>query len=65
MEQLRKNLRPYASLFLRLGLGFVFLLFAYHKLAVPEQGRVEIQGILDFLGIGAASAINYYLGIAE
>ena len=65
MEQLRKNLRPLAPLFLRLGLGFVFLLFAYHKLAVSEQGRVEIQGILDFVGIGAASAIHYYLGIAE
>ena len=51
--------------FLRLGIGLVFLLFAIHKLAVPEQGRVEIQGILDFVGVGASSAMNYYLGIAE
>lgn len=65
MDQLRTGLHSYAPVFLRLGLGLVFLLFAYHKLAVPEQGRVEIQGILEFLGIGAVSAINYYLGIAE
>jgi len=65
MENLRKKLLPYASVFLRFGLGLVFLLFAYHKLSIPEQGRVEIQGILSFLNLGAVAAMNYYLGIAE
>jgi len=64
-EKLRKKLLPYAPLFLRIGVGIVFLLFAYHKLRVPEQGRVEIQGILEFLNLGAVAALNYYLGIAE
>ena len=65
IEELRKKLLPYAPLFLRIGIGIVFLLFAYHKLNVPEQGRVEIQGILESLGLGAVAAMNYYLGIAE
>lgn len=65
IEELRKRLSPYAPLFLRVGIGFVFLFFAYHKLSVPEQGRVEIQGILEFLDLGAIAALNYYLGVAE
>ena len=65
LVSIQTRLRPYAPLFLRFGLGLVFLLFAYHKLAVPEQGRVEIQGILNFVGLGASAAMNYYLGLAE
>lgn len=56
--------KDYAPLFLRLGLGIVFLLFGFHKLAAPEQTRAEIQLLLD-IGLGSAAAINYYMGIIE
>lgn len=51
-------------LFLRLGLGVVFILFGIHKLSSPSQASSEIQLLLD-IGIGPASALNYYLGLAE
>ncbi|MBI2591453.1 MAG: DoxX family protein [Candidatus Brennerbacteria bacterium] len=53
-----------APLFLRLGLGLVFILFGYHKLSVPGQATAEVQLLLN-IGIGSASAINYYLGLVE
>ena len=57
------------NIFFAFFLSFIFSqrieLFAYHKLRVPEQGRVEIQGILEFLDLGTVAAMNYYLGIAE
>src|SRR3989344_2063556 len=61
---MNENLKKYAPIFLRLGLAIVFLLFGYQKLSVPEQTRAEIQLLLD-VGLGSASAINYYLGLAE
>lgn len=59
-----ENSKKYAPLLLRLGLGLVFLLFGYHKLALPEQAQAEVQLLLE-VGIGTAAALNYYLGIAE
>lgn len=61
---IKENFKNYAPIFLRLGLAVVFLLFGYQKLSVPEQTRAEIQLLLD-IGLGSASAINYYLGLAE
>lgn len=64
LNSIRQKLKPYAPLFLRLGLGAVFLLFAFQKLSHPEQGQAEIQLLLN-IGIGGASAMNFYLGITE
>ena len=64
MDNLLTKLKPYAPLFIRLGLAAVFLLFGYHKLYEPEQARAEIQLLLD-LGIGSAAAINFYVGLFE
>ena len=64
MDNLITKLKPYAPLFIRLGLAAVFLLFGYHKLSEPEQARAEIQLLLD-LGIGSAAAINFYVGLFE
>lgn len=61
---MNENLKKYAPILLRFGLAVVFLLFGYQKLSVPEQTRAEIQLLLD-IGLGSASAINYYLGLAE
>lgn len=61
---MKESLEKYAPLFLRLGLAVVFALFGYQKLSVPEQTRAEIQLLLD-VGLGSASAINYYLGLLE
>lgn len=55
----------WALLILRIGLAVVFLLFGYQKLASPAQTTSEIQILLNFLGLGAASALNFYLGITE
>lgn len=54
-----------ALLVLRIGLATVFLLFGYQKLSVPAQTTSEIQLLLNFLGLAAASAINFYLGLTE
>ena len=64
IDKLRKRLQNYAPLFLRFGIGLVFLLFAVQKLGTPEQGRAEIQILLN-LKLGSASALNYALGVAE
>jgi len=64
IKNIREKLKPYTPLFLRLGLGAVFLLFAFQKLSNPGQGQSEIQLLLN-IGIGGASALNFYLGIAE
>lgn len=53
-----------ALLILRIGLAVVFFLFGFHKLASPSQTTAEIQLIVN-LGLGAVSAINYYMGLAE
>lgn len=63
MENQNKNL-DIALLVLRVGLAIVFFLFGYHKLANPSQTTAEIQLMLN-LGLGAVSAINYYMGLAE
>lgn len=57
-------MRDYASLFLRLGLALVFLIFSYHKFASPEQAQAEIQLLLD-TGRGLAGFLNYFLGVLE
>lgn len=54
-----------ALLILRIGLAVVFLLFGYQKLSSPAQTTSEIQILLNFLGLGAASALNFYLGLTE
>lgn len=64
IEKLQQRLRPYAPLFLRLGLGIVFFLFGFQKLSTPEQGQAEVQILLN-IGIGGAAAINFYLGVTE
>ena len=64
LEQLQQRLAPYAPLFLRLGISIVFFLFAFQKLSNPEQGRAEIQLLLN-IGLGGAAALNFYLGLAE
>ncbi len=64
IERIRQRLQPYAPLFLRLGLAVVFFLFAFQKLSNPEQGRAEIQLLLN-IGIGGSAALNFYLGVAE
>lgn len=64
IEQLQQRLKPYAPLFLRLGLAAVFFLFSFQKLFSPEQGRAEIQLLLN-IGIGGSAALNFYLGLAE
>jgi len=69
ITHIQQRLKPYAPLFLRLGLGAVFVLFGFQKLSSPEQTRAEIQlllegGIFD-IGLGGAAAVNYYLGITE
>ena len=53
-----------ALLVLRVGLASVFFLFGFHKLASPSQTTAEIQLIIN-MGLGAVSAVNYYLGLAE
>ena len=53
-----------ALLVLRIGLAIVFFLFGFHKLASPSQTTAEIQLIVN-LGLGAVSAINYYMGLVE
>src|SRR3989344_1299094 len=64
MNTVFTKLKPYAPLFIRLGLAAVFLLFGYHKLSEPEQARAEIQLLLD-MGLGSAAALNYYVGLFE
>lgn len=64
IEFFNKRALVLAPLFLRFGLGLVFILFAYHKLSVPGQATAEVQLLLN-IGIGSASAINFYLGLAE
>ena len=64
MDFLNKRALVLAPLFLRLGLGLVFILFAYQKLSVPSQTTAEVQLLLN-IGIGPASAINFYLGLVE
>ncbi|MEK7146864.1 MAG: DoxX family protein [Patescibacteria group bacterium] len=64
MDFLNKRALTLAPLFLRIGLGLVFLLFGYQKLSVPSQTTAEVQLLLN-IGIGPASAINFYLGLVE
>ena len=54
-----------ALLILRVGLALVFLLFGFQKLSSPSQTTAEIQLLLSFLGLAAASAMNFYLGLTE
>ena len=64
IKNIQQKLNPYAPLFLRFGLGAVFFLFAFQKLSNPGQGQSEIQLLLN-IGIGGASALNFYLGVTE
>lgn len=54
-----------ALLVLRIGLALVFFLFGYQKLSNSAQTTSEIQLLLEFGGIAAAAAINFYLGLLE
>ncbi len=63
MEQNKKL--DIALLILRIGLAAVFILFGYQKLSNPSQTTAEIQLLLNFLGLAAAAAINFYLGLTE
>lgn len=60
------KLQPYAPLFLRFGIGIVFLLFSWQKLNLETfpQARGEIQFISN-LGLGSVSLVTYYMGILE
>ncbi len=66
-----EKLKISAPLFLRAGLGTVFLLFGLQKLIFPAQGTSEIQLIFTSepwqwtMSLGMASAMNYYIGLAE
>ncbi len=57
--------RLFAPVVLRYTLAIVFILFGFQKLSNPAQTTGEIQLLLNFLGIGPASAMNYYLGLLE
>jgi len=61
---MENNKTDLALLILRVGLAIVFFLFGFHKLASPSQTTAEIQLIVN-LGLGAVSAINYYMGLVE
>ncbi|OGY59531.1 MAG: hypothetical protein A3B23_01060 [Candidatus Colwellbacteria bacterium RIFCSPLOWO2_01_FULL_48_10] len=56
--------KDYGPLFLRVGLGIVFLLFGYQKLSVPEQTASQIQAILN-VSLSLAAAANLSMGLAE
>lgn len=67
-----EGLKPYAPLFLRLGLAVVFVLFGLQKLSFPSQGTAEIQQVLtsavtgqSLVSLAVASAMNYYMGLFE
>ncbi len=66
LDSLAFRFRYIAPLLLRFGLAIVFLLFAYHKLNLNTtgQGVSEIKFLYD-LGLGTASALNYYAGLLE
>lgn len=66
MEKLRLKFQPYAPLFLRVGIGIVFLLFSWQKLNLDTfpQARAEIQFISNF-GLGSVSVVTYYMGLLE
>lgn len=66
MENLRARLQPYAPLFLRVGIGVVFLLFSWQKLNLDTfpQARAEIE-FISGLGLGSVSLVTYYMGIFE
>lgn len=66
LDKIRTLLMPYAPLFVRIGIGLVFLLFSWSKLglATAAQGRQEIIGLLG-LNLGTAAALNYALGVTE
>ena len=61
---LRRHLRPYAPLFLRLGLGIVYLLFGLQKFTDAVQGQANVRLLLD-IGPGAASVVNFAFGVIE
>ena len=57
--------REWAPFIIRVGLAIVFVLFGFQKLSNPTQTTAEIQLLMDFLNLAAASAINFYLGLLE
>ena len=71
MNDFAEKLKSWAPVFLRLGLAAVFLVFGLQKLSFPSQGTAEIQQIFtsvageQLLSLGAASAMNYYMGLFE
>lgn len=66
LDRIADKYKSFAPLLLRAGLALVFLLFAYHKLHLHTtgQGVAEVQ-LLFNLGLGTASAINFYTGLLE
>lgn len=72
MNEFTEKLKPFAPLFLRIGLAVVFVLFGLQKLSFPSQGTAEIQQIFtsastgeSMVGLAVASAMNYYMGLFE
>ena len=71
MNDFVEKLKPWAPLFLRLGLAAVFLVFGFQKLSFPSQGTAEIQQIFtlgaggEVLSLGGGAAMNYYMGLFE
>ena len=66
LDSIADRFSRFAPLLLRLGIALVFLLFAYHKLNLDTtgQGVSEIRFLFG-LGLGSASAINFYVGLLE
>lgn len=65
MNEFFEKHKEWAPLILRIGLAIVFFLFGFQKLSNPAQTTAEIQILLEFLGLAAAAAINFYLGLTE
>jgi len=63
-DSFAKRFQKLASLFLRFGIGIVFLLFGIKKLLNPGQSTAEIQLLINF-DLADAAAMNFYLGLIE
>ncbi len=64
LETIRTRFASFAPLFLRFGIGIVFLLFAANKLGEAAQGRQEIIALLG-INLETSAALNYALGVTE
>lgn len=64
LDKVAAKYQKFSPLFLRFGLGLVFVLFGIQKLSHPGQATSEIQ-LLTNLELVDAAAFNYYLGLTE